>query len=287
MSWLRNLKYYKYLFTGSPDEVVFGPIRGQILLVTIAFNNAEFIDLQIELLKKYFKVDFVHCVVDNSTKVGLKNEIKKICGRRGVSYFAAPKGIFTNQKSHGAAMHWSFFQVIRRFKLSYFGFLDHDIFPFKSFSLEGKYHQGIFGRVVNSYASNGYMEARTDAAPYWSLWAGFCFFDYSQFKRLLPWQFNFLSKRFAGGYFLDTGGGLWDAIFSKTDYPGILASYRKVLIDRQETEGDQNGQFEIFDESWIHFVSLSNWRPTENMDKKKENLLELLYQLSDGQGDGS
>lgn len=276
MSLIRNLRYYKYLFTGSSNEVIFGSFRGQILLVTIAFNNAEFIDIQIELLQKYFKDDFVHCVVDNSTNKVVKGQIKEICIRRRVSYFAAPKGVFTDQKSHGAVMHWAFYQVISKFKLSFFGFLDHDIFPFKPFSLVGKSHQGIYGRVVNSYIPNGYLEARTDAAPYWSLWAGFCFFDYFRFKSLLPWQFNFLSKRFPGGYFLDTGGGLWDSIYSKTEYPVSLASYRKLLFDSSEIKGDQDGQFEIFDESWIHFVSLSNWRENTDFELKKERLKEIL-----------
>lgn len=270
MKYLRNLNYYRYLYTKSTDEIFFPSSKSHVLLLTVAFNNSEFVDLQISLLKKYFKDDFIHCVIDNSTQLSLRKEIKEVCLQHGVSYFGAPESPFLDQKSHGAAMHWAIDNVVRKFNLPFFGFLDHDIFPFKPFSLVGKFHQGIYGRVVNSYIIGGYLEERTKNAPYWGLWAGYCFFEYSRFKRLFPWNYNFLSKHFSGGYFLDTGGGLWDSIFSKTDYPGSLASYRQLRIDSFEVVGDQNQNFEIFDEAWIHFVSLSNWRATSDLNKKKE-----------------
>lgn len=276
MKYIKNLHYYRYLYTKGTDETFFPASKCQVLLLTVAFNNTEFVDLQISLLKKYFEDDFTHCVIDNSTQLSLRKEIKEVCLQHGVSYFGAPKSPFLDQKSHGAAMHWALYNVVRKSKPLFFGFLDHDIFPFKPFSLSGKFHQGIYGRVVNSYTKGGYLEERTKNAPYWSLWAGYCFFEYNRFKKMLPWDLNFLSKHFSGGYFLDTGGGLWDKIYSKTDYPGSLASYRQLRIDSLEGDGDQNQNFEIFDEAWIHFVSLSNWREIKDLKEKKEKLTEIL-----------
>lgn len=282
MKLLRNISYYRYIFSKSKDEYILPVPDGHILILTVAFNNVEFVELQISLLKKFLQDEFSHCIVDNSTIPSVRQELKAICIKYKVGYVGLPKGPFSDHKSHGAAMHWAFVQVVRRIKPRLFAFLDHDIFPYRNYQVSGKFHQGVFGRVVNSYIrGGGYLDERTDNAPYWSLWAGFCFFDFARFKRLNPWNVNFSSKHFFGGYFLDTGGGLWDSIYSKTDYPGNLASFRKVKWNSQPGDGDQNDSFEIFDEAWIHFVSLSNWRSIQNLERKKENLLDLLQEMSE------
>ncbi|GMQ29570.1 hypothetical protein [Algoriphagus confluentis] len=282
MSLFRNLQYYRFLFEKSTDLIYFPIKNNHILLLTVAYNNVEFVELQINLLRKYFKEDFIHCVVDNSTSLSVRNELKEICKSNWVLYYGVPKTPFSDHKSHGAAMHWAFVNVVRKIKPPIFGYLDHDIFPFKSFEISGKLFQGVYGRVVNSYIKGGgYMEERTKDVPYWSIWAGYCFFDFSLFKGLFPWHFNFLSKHFQKKYYLDTGGGLWDSVYSKTKYPGILATYRKLKIDELEGQGDQNGNFEIFDESLIHFVSLSNWRAISDIEKKKEILLATIHRLTE------
>lgn len=282
MSLFRNLKYYHFVFLKSTDFYSFPVRSNQTLLLTIAFNNVEFVELQINLLKKYSKEDFVHCIVDNSTSVSVRNELKQICKRNQVLYFGVPKTPFSDHKSHGAAMHWAFFNVVKKIKPPVFGYLDHDILPFKSFEISKKLYQGLYGRVVNSYIKGGgYLDYRTEEAPYWSIWAGYCFFEFSLFRGFLPWDFNFLSKHFQKKYYLDTGGGLWDKVYSKKQYPGLLATYRKLKIDEFHGHGDQNGNFEIFDESWIHFVSLSNWRAISDIEKKKEILLETIHRLSE------
>lgn len=283
MKIIRKLRYYKFLYSPSKDTVNFLPVNhSNLLLVTVAYNNVEFIRLQISLLKENFKDDFFHCVVDNSSDSELRIEIQKICRNLSVSYFGVPYNFYKNNKSHAAAMHWAYFQVINKHKFDYFGFLDHDIFPFAGFSLRERIRLGIYGRVVNSYSHGGYQQELTQSAPYWSIWAGFCFFKTSFFKTSYPWNFNFFSQHFPGGYFLDTGGGLWDLVYSKVKYPGKLASYRKIYLKQDSDSGDQNDGFEIFDDAWIHFVSLSNWREIRDLKEKKEKLTEILSNAKNG-----
>lgn len=285
MKFLRSLTYYRFLFRKTNDEIIFSSIQNPILVLTVAFNNVEFVELQIALLKKYFDEQFHHCILDNSTIPSVRERLKSVSSKNEVSYFSLPKSPFSDHKSHGAAMHWGFFHVVRRFRPQYFGYLDHDIFPFKEFKLIEKFHQGIYGRVVNSYIKGGgYLDERTEQVPYWSLWAGFSFFDLNRFKGLFPWEFNFSSQHFPGGYFLDTGGGLWKTIYSKTDYPGILSTFRKLKWNTHDDEGDQNDSFEILDEAWIHFVSLSNWRTIKDLEGKKAKLEEILYKARNQEG---
>lgn len=171
-------------------------------------------------------------------------------------------------------MHWAYFQLIKKSSFRYFGFLDHDIFPIAEFCLKDKLKQGIFGRVIHAYHLNGYQENRTDQVPYWSLWAGFCFFESNRIKVSFPWTFNFFSKHFPGGYFLDTGGGLWNLLYSKLDYPSNSASFEEVEIDKFFGDGNQHEKFEILDGSWVHFVSLSNWRTISDLESKKGKMVK-------------
>lgn len=273
----RKLNYFRFLYTKSVDfDCYFSEQRNRCLVITIAFNNSEFIHYQILLLKKYFRDEFSHCIVDNSSDLKQKSEIKNRCIANRISYCSVPPNPYKNTKSHGAAMHWAYFQLIKKFPFQYFGFLDHDIFPIADFCLKDKLDQGIYGRVIHAYHENGYQEIRTDQIPYWSLWAGFCFFESTRIKAYFPWTFNFFSKHFPGGYFLDTGGGLWNQLYSKLDYPSKSASFEEVEIDKFFGDGNQQEKFEILDGRWVHFVSLSNWRTISDLESKKEKLTRYL-----------
>lgn len=275
----RKIRYWRFIAskpTGLPNQFLIGPNR--LLLLTIAFNEASLIERQIQLLKKFLQDPFEHIVVDNSSDVSIRQSIYEICIANGVGYAGVPfANPYKENKSHAAAMHWAYFQLVKNSQARYFGFLDHDIFPFAPYSLKDKWVQGIYGRVMYSYSPSGYNEKVTKEIPYWSLWAGFCFFEKERVKGIFPWSFNFFSKHFEGGYYLDTGGGLWDSLYSKMPFPGDLASY-KVKPYSNQKEGNQNQSFEILDFSWIHFVSLSNWRTISQFDKKRialDNMLQV------------
>lgn len=277
MKLFRKIKYFKFIYTKSRDRLDFFSDReAELLIITIAFNNSEFIKHQIQLIKKYIEGDFVHCVIDNSSELKFRKKIKEVCLESSISYYSIPENPYRNNKSHAAAMHWAFFQIIKNYPCVKFGFLDHDIFPITNFSFSGRFKYGIYGRVIHSYFQGGYNLDYSKNIPYWSLWAGFCFFEKKVIKGGFPWSFNFFSKHFKGGFFLDTGGGLWSSLYSKMDYPGDLVIYQKKYYDNMETEEMQNQSFEILDDAWIHFVSLSNWRETRDLEWKKHKLIDFL-----------
>jgi len=273
----KKLRYWRFIYSPALKENKPESLSSDAtLLLTIAYNEASFIEQQIFLLKKYFMDPFCHIVVDNSTDPSIRKAIERICQANQVGYAAVPKNPYSNNKSHAAAMHWAYFQLVKDSKFRQFGFLDHDIFPIAPFSLQSKMKQGIYGKVMHSYSHSGYQKTYSPEVPYWALWAGFCFFDRDLFYGKFPWSLNFFSKHFKGGYFLDTGGGLWNCLYSHLEFPGEMASYKVQEFSDKPGEGIQNQSFEILDDFWIHFVSLSNWRTIADFEHKKKKLTEML-----------
>ncbi|MCH7408647.1 hypothetical protein MM239_04515 [Belliella sp. DSM 111904] len=244
--------------------------------MTIAFNDPEIIELQIQLLKKYLKDDFDHYILDNSSIQEARINLKRICKSHKVKYIGLPKNPYSNNKSHAAAMHWGYFNLIRKSKYSFFGFLDHDIFPTTSYSVLDRIKNGVYGRKVNAYFTGGYHEDLSNEHPYWSLWAGFCFFDKIMFNGIYPCRFNFFSKHFPNGDYLDTGGGLWDKVYSKINLPTSFSSYEVVSLSDKINNDIQNDKIEILDNTWCHFVSLSNWRKVTNIKEKRSQVFYYL-----------
>lgn len=280
-SFRKRVKYWSFLLSpsiSSSKNLTENP--SDLLLLTIAFNESSLIEDQIILLKKFVIDPFDHVVVDNSTDRTARLAIKEICQTHGVGYAGVPlTNPFQKSKSHAAAMHWAYYQLVRKSKARVVGFLDHDIFPLKPYSILDKIRNGIYGRVMYTYSPSGYLEEIIQESPYWVLWAGFCFFEKRLLKGPFPWSFNFFSKHFPGGYFLDTGGGLWNKVYSKMSYPGPLASYDNKRIS-DPREGVYNQIFEFIDSSWIHFVNLSNWNSKQDIKAKKEIFLEILYKAN-------
>lgn len=273
----KKFLYWSFLFKKPLIEKNVKVEINPVLIFTIAYNDASLIDKQIFLLNKYSTNSFKHIIIDNSTNLLVRKSIEVICQSYNVGYVSIPKNPYSNNKSHAAAMHWAYFNIIRPSKCEVFGFLDHDIFPIAPYSIMDKMNNGIYGRVMHAYHNHGYHSNRSLEHPYWSLWAGFCFFNRELIKGAYPWSLNFFSKHFANGDFLDTGGGLWGKIYSKIPYPEILAKYKlQNLNDDYQDEEIQNQKIEILDDAWIHFISLSNWRKVKNLDEKKYLLDQLL-----------
>ncbi|MBQ5511120.1 MAG: hypothetical protein IIT94_08305, partial [Prevotella sp.] len=112
----------------------------EMLLITIAYNNEALIRKQIELIKKYIKDEnFTHVIVDNSPKREKRKLIKDICDANKVDYVAIPFSIEQRicnyfslfSHSHGNALNWTFYHLIKQSKPKRFALLDHDIFPIR------------------------------------------------------------------------------------------------------------------------------------------------------------
>jgi hypothetical protein len=231
-------------------------------IVSVAFNNAELVARQIDLVRKFVKDDFFFTIADNSDDPQKSKLIYNVCEQKCVGYIRLPANPLHGSESHGLALNWIYEHYIKPRKPASFGFLDHDIFPTQEFSIRAR---------LQDFPIYGLLQRREF---FWYLWPGFCFFsfDFAHGKK-----FDFLPKSFAtsaGNIRVDTGGGNWLSLYSSlapqkiypiSQFYGLLqfdASPEepiKILGDRQETQAQfcfeqlaQKHEFIEFLDSWIH-----------------------------------
>ncbi|GHT75667.1 hypothetical protein AGMMS50262_11670 [Bacteroidia bacterium] len=217
-------------------------------IVTIAFNNIDTIERQIEMMKQNMQGDYTYIVADNSSDKTARKKIKKLCLNNSVAYISLPKNrlsIISGSYSHGASLNWIYYHVIKKRQPCYFGFVDHDLFPIKTISIKQKLEQQpIYGTLGQD-------------TQYWYLWAGLCFYRYAFVKDL---KMDFLPAKPQGVY-LDTGGGNWYPIYSKMNRADLLFECQRI-----ENMGEEENEINWFENTlhcigdyWIHMVSASNW----------------------------
>lgn len=279
---ISKVKYFIFLNKTSDDQskdiLFLDRNNSDIDLVTIAFNNPLMIEFQIQLLRKNITDKFSYIVADNSNDLKVRKRISDLCKSHNVYYVSIPINMYFRNKSHAAAMHWVYKNIVKKRNNLYFGFLDHDIFPTEPYSILNRMKNNIYGRVIHSYLPNGYNEEVTSEYPYWSLWAGFYFLKSDLLSRVNVYRFNFNPKSFQKGSYLDTGGGLWDVFMSKTLYPGQLATYSAVKFRDSKVSNVQTDYYEKID-NWVHFVNISNWYSTPNAKEKNDFIVNLLSEI--------
>ncbi len=206
--WLKTRRYnaernaYVSRSARVGDAALNDRIRGRRVLVTIAFNDPEAIDMQAQSIAR-FVPDIIYVVADISMNDDVAAQIAAVAAQHDVPYVRLPDSPLRrrNQASriHGLALDWVWRNVICPGGPNRFGFIDHDIFPTgpdDPFAMLDR--QPICGsiRII---------------APRWFLWAGFSMFRFDAVKNL---PLDFSQDWFNG---LDTGGANWDVLFSKLD----------------------------------------------------------------------
>jgi hypothetical protein len=187
-------------------------------------------------------------VFDNSRKLVFRKKIESVCKKYGVFYYPLPK--YTTHhvnRSHGMAMSWIYTNIIKTLKPKIFGFIDHDLIPVSPID---------FSRAISSQYFYGRISGNKPG--YWSLWAGYCLFD---FNYLANKRINFLYDFTKG---LDTGGRNWDSLYSKfkkSDLNFAPSTVKKIYLPKFKNGWDVH----FIDEKWIHIGSISY---NNNFDKK-------------------
>lgn len=225
-------------------------------IITVAFNNAQIIPLNVEYVKKYFRDEHTHIIADNSSDLESADLIRKFCEDNKVSYIRLPKNhlhIFSGSYNHATALNWIYKHVIRKRNPAYFGFIDHDLFPIKPISLKN---------LLDDQHIYGPLRQRGD---YWYLSAILSFFDFNYMKDK---KVDFIPVKYANDY-LDTGGGNWKDIYSKMDKSAIRFCEER-MDNYREGDNRHQDQVEIFDEMWLHTINGSYWK---KICVKKENIL--------------
>lgn len=245
-------------------------------IVTIAYNHPHMTALQIQLLKKNIQDPFTHIVADNSSESAQAQKIFDACIEHGAEYVRVPSNPFTRNKSHAAAMHWVYKNVLTKRKRKVIGFLDHDIFPTRPCSIITSMQQGIYGRPMNAYNHMGEWVPITPDFPYWSLWAGLYFIESSLLEKTNVYALSFFQKFLSRGRYLDTGGRLWDSVLKYKNYPADLMNYQCLQFRETSDSNIHTDFYEQYD-NWIHIVNLSNWYNTPNFEEKIAYFEKLLF----------
>jgi len=233
-------------------------INKEVIFITIAFNDADLISLQINQIKKHVTGNYAHLIIDNSIKVkgAHSNAIYQVCKKQDMSYVKIPSNpkMLDPSFSHGFACNWAVKNILRHYNPKYICFIDHDIFPYKSFSVN---------YITKNQSFYGLKQIREDR---WYLWPGFAIFDLSKIKLE---HLDFLPIEG-----LDTGGGNWLTIFQKYNESYKYSSSRFLSIPGLEvTNMKQDYKVEIIDDCWVHLIGGSNWMNSRAFKRKYETII--------------
>lgn len=214
-------------------------LKNKSVIAIVAFEQPWALNWLLQMAKKNLRESSV-LVFDNSRDPMLRDEIEAVCTANDVLYFSLPRNHTKHvNRSHGMAMSWIFDNVIKNIEPKQFAFIDHDLIPVSpvdfSKALES---QPFFGRRGGQ------------KVDYWSLWAGYCLFD---FKFLENKKINFLYD-FSRG--LDTGGRNWGSIYSLFDQTKIKFASR-VFSKVYLPDFPDGVRVEFIDEKWVHMGSIS------------------------------
>jgi hypothetical protein len=217
-------------------------IRDRRVLVTVAFNDVEFIDWQAMLLRRHV-ADCFHLVVDNSSDAASSSEIERAAAAQGCGYIKLAPSPWRRPvdggRAHGSAMTWTWRNLLRAGRPEAFGFIDHDLFPMRP--------TDPFAPLAQHPVA-GQVRDKSGGAR-WFLWAGFCFFRFSAVGHL-PLDF---SLDWNAG--LDTGGANWfvlyrhlgpDQVFDVGEMVESIGDDVPLDLARFEWVGD-----------WLHFSNFS------------------------------
>ena len=234
---------------------------GHLDIITIAFNNELVIEHQIRLVKKHIQDEsYSHIIADNTSDKEKRKLIEAICQKEKVAYISLPTNYVMKllpkrpSYSHGAALDWVYYNVVKLRQPKAFAFIDHDMFPTAHYNIMDKLKtQDFYGNLK-------------DMGVGWYLWAEMCFFDFEKVKDV---KLNFFPYRIQNVY-LDTGGANYPALYSQYDKEKI--NFAKPPATEPIRDGDDyHADFiQFIDDVWLHTINASNWKK----GKEKNSILK-------------
>jgi hypothetical protein len=157
-------------------------------------------------------------------------------------------------------MTWIWHNVVEAIRPAVSGFIDHDVIPLAKIELR---------KLLKGQPFYGVPNVGKWA---WSLWAGFCFYDFAEVS-LRP--LNFLNDDPRG---VDTGGRNWKCLYKAHDYRKLqFADLR--LYDVPRDSAAIPAALEIIDESWLHLGGVSH---REDLRRNSEFYARVFSTIDDG-----
>lgn len=236
-------------------------LAGKNIALIIAFEQPWALEWLLRMAERNL-IDATVLVFDNSRSAKARIDIKRVCQARNTHYLALPVNRTRHvNRSHGMAMTWIYFNIIRVIEPRVFAFLDHDLIPVTRVALvERLADQPFFGVLGLSVSSSA-----------WQLWAGYCLFDYSTVAQL---QMNFLYD-FSQG--LDTGGRNWRPLYQKYDRSHLRFA-RDLQTEVTDPVTGDRCLVQLIDDKWFHIGSIGYNDNFRSKAKLCEHLAEALDQ---------
>jgi hypothetical protein len=241
---VRNDIWLKYYVKQKPAELSQfladnRHLAGKNIAIVVAFEQPWAVNWLLQMAKKNL-INTTVLVFDNSHNASARAELAAVCKQNGAPYLALPMNKTKHvNRSHGMAMSWIYDNVVRAIEPKIFAYIDHDLIPVSPIDFEERLaNQPFFGRAGGKLPQ------------YWSLWAGYCIFDFAFTKnKLLNFLYDF-------SRLLDTGGRNWDILYSKFDKSKIRFANREFKnISLPSFEASK--LVEIVDDCWVHIGSIS------------------------------
>ncbi len=265
-SWRYDIANRAYVRTPAPSGDVAAIARtlaGQNVLVTIAFADAQAVDWQIRLIRKYTRHD-VHLVADNSPQDAAAEAIRATALRQGIHYVRLPPSEAhaashhgpQPSRSHGLALNWIWHNLLAPGRPAAFGFLDDDLFPTAP------------GDPFEPLARQDFHGGVRTAGERWFLWAGYCIFRHAS---VADKPLDFRPDWFVG---LDTGGGNWSPVYAHHDL-ARLDRPRWTEATLELANGTPPVVIQWLD-SWLHEVGAGSNVEQATKDVKRAAIAKIL-----------
>ena len=211
----------------------------QNILTIIAFEQPQVLEWLFLLAKKNISGAQL-MVFDNSKRESLRSEIEAVCQRYQIPYLALPKNPTRHvNRSHGMAMTWVYYRIIKKIQPKLFGFIDHDLLPITNVNID-----------TSINLRHGFYGLLRKKAGYWNLWAGYAFYSFAAVRDLpMNWLYDF-------SRLLDTGGRNWNCLYSKFNIDNIESDLAKETFNKVKFYNHQ-AQIQIIDKNWLHVGGVS------------------------------
>ena len=238
-------------------------------IYSIAYNNAELIRYQIATTTKFISDTHFFIVVDNSNIETESIKIRALCQESGTGYIRLPINPLRYSWSHILSLNYVWKHFVSKRTASFFGLLDHDIFPIAPTSILPMLKiQDVYGIVVD----------RTNwafAGKAWSIPPWFAFFRKSAFPKM---DFS-LKKSLFPPYALDTGWAMYDLAYKKIDRAQLTFGSDEFVF---EADGEFQHRFEfIADRTWFHITNAASALDVPSQKKMVEAKLAFSFRKLD------
>lgn len=229
------LTYYKKLRPKSLDMFLQETkrLKGQNIALVVAFEQPWALDWLLRMATRNL-TDTTVLVFDNSRRATARADIEQVCRKHQTPYLALPSNRTRHvNRSHGMAMSWIFYNVVRVIQPRLFAFIDHDLIPVQKIS---------FSERLANQPFFGYLRVYPLA---WQLWAGYSLFDFSTVAGLpLNFLYDFSLK-------LDTGGRNWHCLYKSYQWNTMKHAAIK-YIDVTIPSSGESTSLQVIDDCWIH-----------------------------------